>query len=62
MMLMPMLHIFTLWLDSFDMGLPDPVRWVGIAGFGFGLVLFWRVHGALAGTGLRFLKLEKIIN
>ena len=29
------------------MSLPDPVRWIGITGFGFGLVLFWRVHRTL---------------
>lgn len=47
MVLMPMIYIFTPWLDSFDMGLPDPVRWIGLIGFGFGLVLFWRVHRTL---------------
>lgn len=47
LMLMPMMYIFTPWLDSFDMGLPDPVRWIGITGFGFGLILFWRVHKTL---------------
>ncbi|MCD4847393.1 MAG: isoprenylcysteine carboxylmethyltransferase family protein [Candidatus Aegiribacteria sp.] len=47
MMLMPMICIFTPWLDSFNMDLPDPVRWIGLTGFGFGLVLFWRVHKTL---------------
>ena len=45
--LMPMIYIFTPWLDSFNMGLPDLVRWIGITGFGFELVLFWWVHRTL---------------
>ena len=47
MMLMPMMYIFTPWLDCFNMGLPDLVRWIGLAGFGFGLILFWWVHRIL---------------
>lgn len=47
MMLMPMMYIFTPWLDSFNMDLPDLVRWIGITGFGSGLVLFRWVHRTL---------------
>ena len=47
LMLMPMMYIFTPLLDYFNMGLPDLVRWIGITGFGFGLILFWRVHRTL---------------
>ncbi|MEA3230008.1 MAG: isoprenylcysteine carboxylmethyltransferase family protein, partial [archaeon] len=43
MMVMPMIYIFTPWLNSFNMGLPDWARWTGVIGFGFGLILFWWV-------------------
>ena len=47
MMLMPMIYVFTPWLNSFKMDLPDWARWIGVIGSGFGLILFWRVHKTL---------------
>ena len=47
MMLIPMVYVFSPWLDSFNMGLPDWARWIGAVASVFALILFWQVHKTL---------------
>ena len=59
MMIVPMIYVFTPWLNSFSMGLPDWVRWMGAIGFGFGMVLFWWVHKTLGKNWSPLLEIRK---
>lgn len=59
MMIVPMIYVFTPWLNSLNMGLPDWARWVGIIGFGFGLILFWWVHKTLGKNWSPILEIRK---
>jgi len=47
MLIIPLIHIFTGWLEMFRMNLPDWVRLCGPAIGTFGLVLLWWVHQTL---------------
>ena len=58
-MLVPMIYVFTPWLNYFNMGLPDWARWTGIIGYGFGLILFWRVHITLGKNWSPVLEIRK---
>lgn len=59
MMFAPMIYVFTPWLNSFNMNLPDWARWSGVIFFGFGLVLFWRVHKTLGKNWSSLLEIRK---
>lgn len=59
MMIAPMIYLFTPWLNSFNIGLPDWARWIGIICFGFGMVLFWWVHKTLGKNWSPLLEIRK---
>ncbi len=59
MMIVPMIYVFTPWLNSFNMGLPDWARWGGVIGSGFSLVLFWWVHKTLGENWSPILEIRK---
>ena len=59
MMIVPMICVFTPWLNSFNMGLSDWVRWLGTICFGFGMVLFWRAHKTLGRNWSPVLEIRK---
>ncbi|MEA3255737.1 MAG: protein-S-isoprenylcysteine O-methyltransferase [Candidatus Altiarchaeota archaeon] len=59
MMIVPMIYVFTPWLDSFSMSLPDWARWVGVAASGYGLILFWQVHKTLGKNWSPVLEIRK---
>ena len=59
MMIVPMLYVFTPWLNSFSMGLLDSVRWIGIICYGFDLILFWWVHQTLGKNWSPVLEIRK---
>ena len=44
---LPLVYVFTGWLDYFNMNLPEWSRWVGVASLLFGLILLWWVHKTL---------------
>jgi protein-S-isoprenylcysteine O-methyltransferase Ste14 len=46
-MLIPLVYIFTNWLDFADYALPDWVGWLGAALFGAAIWLLWRSHADL---------------
>jgi protein-S-isoprenylcysteine O-methyltransferase Ste14 len=46
-MLMPLLYMFTSWLDFANYDLPTWTGWVGTAIFALGLWLLWRSHADL---------------
>jgi protein-S-isoprenylcysteine O-methyltransferase Ste14 len=58
-MIVPIVYVFTSWLNSFSIGLPDWVRWTGIIGSGFGLILFWWVHKTLGKNWSPVLEIRK---
>lgn len=59
MMIAPMIYLFTPWLNSFNIGLSDWARWIGIICFGFGMVLFWWVHKTLGKNWSPLLEIRK---
>ncbi len=59
MMIVPMVYVFTPWLNSFNMNLPDWIRLIGVIGFGFGLFLFWWVHRTLGENWSPILEIRK---
>ncbi len=59
MVIVPMVYVFTPWLDSFSMGLPDWARWSGVICFGFAMVLFWWVHKTLGKNWSPVLEIRK---
>ncbi len=58
-MIFPMLYVFTPWLNSFNVGLPDWARWSGVVAFGFGLIFFWSVHKTLGKNWSPVLEIRK---
>ena len=54
-----MIYVFTPWLNSFSMGLPDWARWSGVVASGFGLTLFWQVHKTLGKNWSPLLEIRK---
>ncbi len=58
-MIVPMIYVFTPWLSSFNMGLPNWVRWIGIIGFGFELIFFRWVHKTLGKNWSPILEIRK---
>jgi protein-S-isoprenylcysteine O-methyltransferase Ste14 len=59
MMVMPMIYVFTPWIDSFSIGLPYWARWIGVIAYGFGLILFWWVHKTLDKNWSPLLEIRK---
>jgi protein-S-isoprenylcysteine O-methyltransferase Ste14 len=59
MMIVPMIYVFTPWLNSFNMALPDWGRWIGVMFFGFAVVLFWWVHKTLGENWSPILEIRK---
>jgi protein-S-isoprenylcysteine O-methyltransferase Ste14 len=59
MLIAPMIYIFTPWLNSFNIGLPDWARWIGIICFGLGMILFWWVHKTLGKNWSPLLEIRK---
>jgi protein-S-isoprenylcysteine O-methyltransferase Ste14 len=59
MMVMPVIYVFTSWLNSFSMNLPDWARWGGVVVFGFYLFLFWWVHKTLGKNWSPVLEIRK---
>ena len=59
MMIVPMIYVFTPWVNSFNMNLPHWARWIGVIGFGFGLILFWWVHKTLGKNWSPILEIRK---
>ncbi len=59
MMIVPMVYVFTPWLNSFNMGLPDWARWIGAIVFGLSMVLFWWVHKTLGKNWSPVLEIRK---
>jgi len=45
--LLPLLHVFTRWLDFADFDFPAWIGWVGVVTFAFALWLLWRSHADL---------------
>ncbi len=58
-MVVPMIYVFTSWINSFSMGLPDWARWTGVIVYGFALILFWRVHKTLGKNWSPILEIRK---
>lgn len=56
---MPMVYVFTPWLNSFSINLPEWVRWSGVVVFGFYLFLFWWVHKTLGTNWSPVLEIRK---
>lgn len=59
MIIVPLIYVFTHWLDSFNMDLPESVRWIGVVCFGFGAILFWWVHKILGKNWSPVLEIRK---
>ena len=59
LMIVPMIYVFTPWLNSFSIGLPDWARWSGVVIFGFVLFLFWWVHKTLGKNWSPALEIRK---
>ncbi len=59
MVVMPIIYVFTSWIDSFSIGLPDWARWSGVVIFGFYLFLFWWVHKTLGKNWSPVLEIRK---
>lgn len=59
LMIGPMIYVFTPWLNSFSMGLPDWARWSGVVIFGLDLFLFWWVHKTLGKNWSPVLEIRK---
>lgn len=58
-MIVPMVYVFTPWLNSLNMNLSDWARWSGVVAFGFGLTLFWQVHKTLGKNWSPILEIRK---
>lgn len=64
MMLVPLIYVFTSWLDFFKMNLPDWIRIIGIVIIFLGLIFFWWIHKTLGENWspvLEILKGHKLI-
>lgn len=59
MMVMPVIYVFTSWLNSFSINLPEWARWSGVVVFGFYLFLFWWVHKTLGKNWSPVLEIRK---
>ena len=59
MMVMPVIYVFTPWLNSFSINLPEWARWSGVVVFGFYLFLFWWVHKTLGKNWSPVLEIRK---
>lgn len=59
MMVMPVIYVFTPWLNSFSINLPEWARWSGVVVFGFYLFLFWWVHKILGKNWSPLLEIRK---
>ena len=58
-MIVPMIYVFTPWLNSFNMNLPEWVRGIGVMSYGFALILFWWVHKTLGKNWSPALEIRK---
>lgn len=43
-MLVPLVYVFSSWLDFADYSLPDWLRWIGVLLFAAAAVLLWKTH------------------
>lgn len=43
-MLVPLVYVFSSWLDFADYSLPDWLRWIGVLLFAGAAVLLWKTH------------------
>ncbi len=43
-MIVPVIYVFSSWLDFANYTLPDWVGWVGVVFFAFAILLLWRSH------------------
>ena len=59
MMVMPVIYVFTPWLNSFSINLPEWARWSGVVVFGLYLFLFWWVHKTLGTNWSPVLEIRK---
>lgn len=59
MMVMPVIYVFTSWLNSFSINLLEWARWSGVVVFGFYLFLFWWVHKTLGTNWSPVLEIRK---
>lgn len=59
MMVMPVIYVFTSWLNSFSINLPEWARWSGVVVFGLYLFLFWWVHKTLGTNWSPVLEIRK---
>lgn len=59
MMIVPLIYVFTPWLNSFGIGIADWARWSGVVIFGFALFLFWWVHKTLGKNWSPVLEIRK---
>jgi protein-S-isoprenylcysteine O-methyltransferase Ste14 len=58
-LLLPMLYLFTPWLNLADYRLSNLTRWCGTAVMGLALWLFWRSHADLGQNWSRTLELRR---
>ena len=59
MMLIPLIYVFTGWLDFFKMNLPDWIRIIGIVIIFLGLIFFWWIHKTLGENWSPVLEIRK---
>lgn len=59
MMLVPLIYVFTGWLDFFKMNLPDWIRIIGIVIIFSGLIFFWWIHKTLGENWSPVLEIRK---
>ena len=59
MMLVPLIYVFTGWLDFFKMNLPDWIRIIGIVIIFLGLIFFWWIHKTLGENWSPVLEIRK---
>ena len=59
MMFVPLIYVFTGWLDFFKMNLPDWIRISGIVIIFLGLIFFWWIHKTLGENWSPVLEIRK---
>ena len=59
MMFVPLIYVFTGWLDFFKMNLPDWIRIIGIVIIFLGLIFFWWIHKTLGENWSPVLEIRK---
>lgn len=59
MMFVPLIYVFTGWLDFFKTNLPDWIRIIGIVIIFLGLIFFWWIHKTLGENWSPVLEIRK---